>query len=138
MFRSQGQESTALRQRPTSRTGRALVLEIKHKDHYTRRRAIGQTHRRRTVSSAGWRRRGGKSGVQFAPNKRRTGAQRPELSPRDLPRERNHAAVRARIDSLGRNVPERAADRRRDVLGALHVVGRDIDGADEYVLATQQ
>src|ERR1700686_2482465 len=31
MFRSQGQESTALRQLPTSRTGRALVLEIKHK-----------------------------------------------------------------------------------------------------------
>src|SRR2546426_788526 len=85
MFRSQGQESTALRQRPTSRTGRALVLEIKHKDHYTRRRAIGQTHRRRTVSRAEWRWRGGKSAAQLAPNKRRTGAQRPELSSRDLP-----------------------------------------------------
>src|SRR5947207_9641579 len=27
----------------TSRTGRALVLETKHKGHYTRRRPIGQT-----------------------------------------------------------------------------------------------
>src|SRR5439155_6160155 len=51
MFRSQGQESTALRQRQTSRKGRALVLEIKHKAHYTRRRAIGQTHRRRALAS---------------------------------------------------------------------------------------
>ena len=43
MFRSQGQESTALRQLPTSRTGRALVLETKHEADYTRARDGGQT-----------------------------------------------------------------------------------------------
>src|SRR5208283_4406246 len=127
MFRSQGQESTALRQLPTSRTGRALVLEIKHNPEYTRGRPEGQT----AVQ-------GENSAAQFASHQPCPRAQRPQFGARDVPRQGHHAAVGAGIYPFRRHERERGANGRGDLFRALYAVGRDIDRADQHILALQQ
>ena len=128
MFRSQGQESTAFPRQPTSWTGRALVLEIKHERDYTRGRGGGQTR----LALAGLPR----GSPQLRPHQRRAGPQRLELGARDLARQGNHAAIGAGIEPLGGHV--RRAPREswpRPPRGVSTRSRRDVDGADQHVLA---
>ena len=73
--------------------------------------------------------------AELGPDQRGAGAQRLQLAAGDVAGERHHAAVGAREEPLRRDVPQRRADRRRDVLGGLDPVGGDVDRADQDVLA---
>src|SRR6202521_3060453 len=134
MFRSQGQESTAFRRQRSSRTGRALVLETKHKRHYTHYPQRGQTAAKGPLSAPKSANLAGKLGT----NQRCARRQRLQFGASELARQRHHAAIGAGLETVGRNEGERRAQGCRHLLGGFHLVGRDVDGPDQYVLSRKK
>src|SRR5712692_2695248 len=61
-----------------------------------------------------------------------------ELAERDGAIERYHAAVGARVELFRRHELHRGADRGRDLLRSLDLIGGDIDRARQHVLALEQ
>src|SRR5437879_7653541 len=57
-----------------------------------------------------------------------------QLAERRLAREVLHAAVGRGHQALGRHVLERGADAPRDFLGALHLLGAEVDHAQDHRL----
>src|ERR1700674_3961812 len=131
MFRSQGQESTAFRRQRSSRTGRALVLEKKQKRHYTQR---GQTAVKGPLSAPKSANLAGKLGT----NQRCARRQRLQFGASELARQRHHAAIGAGLETVGRDEGERRPQGCRHLLGGFHLVGRDVDGPDQYVLSRKE
>src|SRR5215510_384252 len=72
------------------------------------------------------------------PRKLGTAAKRRELGERDVPPHRRHPAIGAGHDFLLGNIFHRLADDGGHVLRRLHQVARNIDHADQDVLAVEQ
>src|SRR6185437_706401 len=76
--------------------------------------------------------------AEFLAQQRGAGAERLQLAVGDLPAQRRQAAIGAGIDVFDRHELHGAADGGRDFLRGFDVVGRDIDRAQEHVLALEQ
>src|SRR5689334_5867878 len=76
--------------------------------------------------------------AQLLPRQFRSRAECRELGHRNIPAHRRHAAVGAGDDALLRHIARGLGDHCRDLLGTLDGVRRDVDRADEHVLAVEQ
>src|SRR5436190_21028194 len=66
------------------------------------------------------------------------GAEGRELATGDVPGQRDHPAIGARIELVGRDEAQRRADHVRDIVRGLDLLVRNVDRAYQHVLAGQK